>query len=54
MKVIMTIKDGNKAEHNLCRDIEMSPQEYDFLKEVCRNINQKTGEECITAYVYQI
>ena len=54
MKVILTIKSGNKAEQNFCREIEMTMQECEMLKQTARTINQKAGEECVTAYVHQI
>lgn len=54
MKVIVTIKEGNKAADNFTQEFDMTPQEYDKLKEISRAINSKAGEECITAYVHQI
>ena len=44
MKVIVTLKAGNKAVENFCRDMEMTPQEYERLKDICRAINSKAGE----------
>lgn len=54
MRVILTLKAGNKAETNFCRDLEMTPQECDQLKDICQAINDKVGEDCASAYVYQI
>ena len=54
MKVIFTLKAGNKAAENFCRDMEMTPQEYERLKDICRAINSKAGEECASAYIHQI
>lgn len=54
MKVILTIKEGNKAEKNFCKEIELTPQEYDNLKEIARKVNALQGQECVTAYVHQI
>lgn len=54
MKVIVTIKRNNKDANIFCKDIEMTPQEYDNLKEIARLINYKTENVCISAYVHQI
>jgi len=54
MKVILTIKEGNKAEKNFCKEIELTPQEYDNLKEIARKVNALQGQECVTAYVHQV
>ena len=54
MKVIVTIKAGNKAAENFCQELDMTPQECEKLKDIARRVNQRAGEECITAYVHQI
>lgn len=54
MKVIVTIKDGNKASENFCKELDMTPQECDKLQAIARKVNERAGEECITAYVHQI
>ena len=54
MKVIVTIKAGNKAAENFCQELDMTPQECEKLKSIARKVNQRAGEECITAYVHQI
>lgn len=48
MKVIVTIKRHNKDANVFCKEIEMTPQEYDNLKDISR-------DNCIvSAYVHQI
>lgn len=54
MKVIVTIKRHNKDANVFCKEIEMTPQEYDNLKEIARLVNFKAESECISAYVHQI
>lgn len=54
MKTIVTIRRGNKDANTFCKEIEMTPQEYENLKKISIAINSKAGEECVTAYVYQI
>ena len=54
MKVILTIKEGNKAETNFCKEIEVTPQECDKLQEIARKVNALNGQECVTAYVCSI
>ena len=54
MKVIVTIKRGNKDINAFCKEIDMTPQECDNLMGIVREINQKAQEECISAYVHQI
>ena len=54
MKTIVTVKRGNKDANLLCKEIDITPHEYDNLKEISRIINSKLGEECFTAYVCQI
>jgi hypothetical protein len=54
MKVIVTIKRSNKDANAFCKEIDMTLQECDNLMNIVREINQKTQEECISAYVHQI
>lgn len=54
MKVIMTIKRGNKDEKNFTRELDMTPQEYDYIKNAASVINCKGGEDFIGVYVHQI
>jgi len=54
MRVIVTIKAGNKAAESFCQELEMTLQECEKLKDIARKVNQRAGEECITAYVHQI
>lgn len=54
MKVIVTIKEGNKAVDNFCQELDMTPQKCEKLKDIARKINHLAGEECITAYEHQI
>lgn len=54
MKVIITIKRGNKDANVFCKEVEMLPQECDNLHSIVREINAKCGEDCISAYVSQI
>ena len=54
MKVIVTIKRHNKDENVFCKEIEMTPQEYDNLKDIARLVNYKAKSECVSAYVHQI
>ena len=54
MKVIVTIKRGNKDANAFCKEIDMTLQECDNLIDIVREINHKAQEECISAYVHQI
>ena len=54
MKVILTIKKGNKAADNFCKELDLTPQETDKLQEIARTVNAMAKQECITAYVHQI
>ena len=54
MIVIMTIKRGNKDEKNFTRELEMTPQECEYLQEAARVINGKGDEEFMGVYVHQI
>ena len=54
MKVIVTIKRNNKDANVFCKEIEMTPQEYDNLKDIARLVNYKAKSECMSAYVHQI
>lgn len=54
MKVILTIKRGNKDANAFCKEVDMTPQECDNLMGIVREINRKAQEECASAYVSQI
>ena len=54
MKVIVTIKRNNKDANAFCKEIEMTPQEYDNLKEIAIEVNHRAQQQCLSAYVYQI
>lgn len=54
MKVIITIKRGNKDHENFTREIEITPQECEYLKDAARIINYKGNENLIGVYVRQI
>lgn len=50
MKAILTIKNGDKDSKNFCRELEIAPEEYDYLCDVSR----KSGEKFLSVYVSQI
>lgn len=54
MKVIVTIKRNNKDANTFCKEIEITPQEYDNLKEIVIEVNHRAGQECLSAYIHQI
>lgn len=54
MKVIVTARDGNKNPECFCRDLEMTPEEYEILHEVSLHIKQETGVDYLTAYIHEI
>ena len=54
MKVILNIKRHNKDAKAFCKEIEITPQEYDNLKAITIEVNHKTGDECLSVYVSQI
>ena len=54
MKAIVTIKDGNKAEKNFCRDLDITPEEYEILNEAFLHIRQQTGQEFASVYIHEI
>ena len=54
MKVIMTIRQGNMDEVNFTRELEITPQEYDYLKQTARTINQNGGQEFMNIYVKEV
>jgi cell division protein ZapA (FtsZ GTPase activity inhibitor) len=54
MKVIVTIKRNNKDANVFCKEIEMTPQEYDNLKEIAIEVNNRAEQVCLSAYVHQI
>ena len=53
MKAILTIKTGNKDHKNFVREIEVTPDEYDYLQIAARSIN-KTGEQYMSVYLKEI
>ena len=54
MKVIVTIKRHNKDANPFCKEIEMTPQEYDNLKEIAIEVNHRAEQGCLSAYIHQI
>lgn len=54
MKVIMTIKQGNMDKGNFTRELDVTPQECDYLKQAARIINQNGGQEFVGIYVKEI
>lgn len=54
MKAILTIKSGNKDNKNFTRIIDMTAEEYDYIKETAIAINSKGGENFIDVFVFQI
>ena len=54
MKAIVTVKDGNKAEKSFCRDVEITPEEYDILHDVFLHIRQQTGQDFCSVYIHEI
>lgn len=54
MKVIVTIKRGNKDTENFTRELDMLPGECAYLQEAARIINSKGGEDFLGVYVKQI
>jgi hypothetical protein len=55
MKVIVTIKRNNKDANDVfCKEIEMTPQEYDNLKEIAIEVNHRAEQGCLSAYIHQI
>ena len=51
LTVILTIKNGNKASDNVCREFDMTPVEYDYIKECARNIEALSGQQFVSAYI---
>lgn len=49
MKALLNIKDGNKAP-NVCIEVDMTPEEYDYIRKVARHIEQDTSESYISVY----
>lgn len=54
MKVIITIKKGNKDPENFTREIDMTPQECEYLQKTARIINSKGGEQFLGVYVHAV
>lgn len=53
MKAILTIKKGNKDSKNFTREIELTAQECEYLKDTARIINEKGGEDFLSVYISQ-
>ena len=53
MKVILTIKKGNKDPENFTRVLELNAQECEYLKDTARIINTKGGEDFFSVYISQ-
>ena len=54
MKVIVTIRRNNKDANVFCKEIEMTPQEYDNLKDIAIEVNHRAEQECLSVYIHQI
>lgn len=54
MKVIVTIKKGNKDPENFTRELEMTPQECEDLQEAARVINHNGEHQYLGIYVHQL
>jgi len=53
MKAILTITSGNKDSKNFTRDLEVTPDEYEYLKRCERFINQGDNH-FIGVHLYQL
>ena len=51
MEVIVTIKKGNKDPENFTRELEMTPQECEYLQEAARVINHNGEHQYLGIYV---
>ena len=54
MKVIMTIRQGNMVEVSFTRELEVTPQECDYLKQTARIINQNGEQEFMNICVKEV
>lgn len=54
MLAILDIKANNKDGNNFCREIEVTPGEYDNLCRITREVNERAGQACINVYPYKI
>ena len=54
MKVIVTIKRHNKDANGFSKEVDMTPQEYELLKEIAIEVNHRAGNGCISVIVYEI
>lgn len=54
MKVILDIKANNKDGNNFCQTLEMTPQEYDNLLRIVREVNARADQQCLGTYVCQL
>lgn len=51
MKVIFNIKRHNKDANGFSKEVDMTPQEYDLLKEIAGEVNHRAGNGCISVIV---
>lgn len=54
MKVILNIKRHNKDANGFSKDVDMTPQEYDLLKEIAIDVNHRAGNDCVSVYVSEL
>ena len=54
MKVILNIKRHNKDTNGFSKEVDMTPQEYDLLKEVASEVNHRADNSCISVIVSEI
>ena len=54
MRVILNIKRHNKDANGFCKEVDMTPQEYDLLNEIASEVNHRAGNDCISAFVFEI
>ncbi len=53
MKAILNIKRHNKDANAFCKEVIMTPQEYDLLKEIAIEVNHRAGNDCVSVYVFE-
>jgi hypothetical protein len=54
MKVILNVKRHNKDANGFFKEVDMTPQEYDLLKEIASEVNHRAGNVCISVIVSEI
>ena len=54
MKVILNIKRHNKDANGFSKEVDMTPQEYDLLKEIAIEVNHRAGNGYISVIVSEI